>query len=93
MESLNFKGHRRFLVFLQNFFRRHSFLIIEILKIEGFYFDIRGKVGVTGNSKKRHNCFKIGSLKRGNKNFKIDFNQGLVRTPSGVMGLTYILAY
>lgn len=93
MESLNFKGHRRFLVFFQNFFKKYGFLFIDVLKIEGFYFDIRGKVGVTGNSKKRHTTFKVGSLKRSSKNFRIDFNQNLVRTPSGVMGLTYILSY
>lgn len=93
METLNFKNHKKFVIFFQNFVLKNSQLFIDVLKIKGFYFDIRGKVGVTGSSKKRHICFKIGSLKKSSKKNKIDFNQNLVRTYSGVLGLTYVMCY
>lgn len=93
MESLNFKNHKKFLTFFNNFLIKYSSLFIDVLKIKGFFFDIRGKVGVTGSSKKRHFCFKFGSLNKSSKKHKIYFNQNLVRTYSGVMGLTYIISY
>lgn len=93
METLNFKNHKKFIMFFQNFIYKNSGLFINDLKIKGFFFDIRGKVGVTGSSKKRHISFKFGSLGKSTKKFKINLNQNLVRTYSGVLGLTYIICY
>lgn len=93
METLNFKNHKKFINFFQNFISKYSGLFIDVLQIKGFFFDIRGKVGVTGSSKKRHIFFKFGSLSKSSKDFKINYNQNLVRTYSGVLGLTYILCY
>lgn len=93
MEITNFKNHKKFLMFFQNFVKRYANVFIDVLKIKGFFFDIRGKVGVTGSSKKRHISFKIGNLGKSNKNSKIEFNQNLVRTYSGVLGVTYVLSY
>ena len=93
MESMNFRNHKKFLVFFQNFFLKYSGFFLDILKIKGFFFDIRGKVGVTGSSKKRHFIFKIGTINKSSKNVKLGFNQNLVRTYSGVLGLTYIISY
>lgn len=93
MEIMNFKNHKKFLTFFQNLVKKHSNVFIDILKIKGFFFDIRGKVGVTGSSKKRHIFFKIGNLGKSTKSDKIEFNQNLVRTYSGVLGLTYIISY
>lgn len=93
METLSFKNHKKFVMFLHNFMIKNYDIFYDILKVKGFLFDIRGKVGVTGSSKKRHLCFKFGSLKKSSKKTKIDFNQNLVRTYSGVMGLTYIISY
>lgn len=93
MESLNFKNHKKFVMFFNNLINKYSGLFIDVLGIKGFFFDIRGKVGVTGSSKKRHFYSKFGSIGRSKKNSKIDINQNLVRTYSGVMGLTYIINY
>ena len=93
MEITSFKNHKKFLMFFQNFVKRYANVFIDVLKIKGFFFDIRGKVGVTGSSKKRHISFKIGNLGKSNKNSKIEFNQNLVRTYSGVLGVTYVLSY
>lgn len=93
MEGLNFKNHKRFVMFFQNFINKNSGVFINTLGIKGFFFDIRGKVGVTGSSKKRHFFVKFGRLNKSSKNQKIDFNQNLVRSYSGVMGVTYIICY
>lgn len=93
MESINFKHHKKFLSFFNNFINKYSGVFMEVLGIKGFFFDIRGKVGVTGSSKKRHFFFKFGSINRSVKKSRIAINQNLVRTYSGVMGLTYIINY
>jgi len=93
MESSHFKTHKRFLVFFQNFIHKYSSIFMDILQIRGFFFDIRGKVGVTGNSKKRHFFFKMGELNKSTKIKKINFNQSVVRTPSGALGLTFLINY
>ena len=62
METLNFKNHKKFLSFFNNFINKYSGVFMDVLRIRGFFFDIRGKVGVTGSSKKRHTCFKFGSI-------------------------------
>jgi len=93
MELTSFKVHKRFLLFFQNFITKYSTIFIDVMKISGFFFDIRGKVGVTGNSKKRHFFFKIGKLNKSTKKNKINFKQTVVRTPSGALGLTFILNF
>lgn len=93
MESIHFRYHKRFLSFFGNFIKKYGLVFINYLNVKGFFFDIRGKVGVAGNSKKRHLFFKVGTLKKSTKKSKINFNQNLVRTPVGVLGLTYILNY
>jgi ribosomal protein S3 len=71
----------------------HSYIYIEALGIKGFFFDIRGKVGVTGNSKKRHFFFRIGKTSISTRTFKIDHQQRVVKTATGSLGLTMILSY
>ena len=91
METLNFKNHKKFLLFFNNFIKKYSTVFEDVLKVKGFFFDIRGKVGVTGSSKKRHLTIKFGRLNKFSKKNKIDYDLKLVRTYSGVMGLTYII--
>lgn len=92
-EATHFRFHRKFILFLQNFMNKHSHIFINVLKIKGFFFDIRGKVGVAGNSKKRHYFFRFGELNKSTKSRKINFNQSVIRTPSGALGLTLIINY
>lgn len=93
MEFTNFKVHKKFITFFQNFMNKHYNVFSAVFGINGFFFDIRGKVGVTGNSKKRHHFFKVGTLNRSTKYKKINFKQSVVRTPSGALGLTFIINY
>ena len=93
MEFTHFKSHKKFIFFFQNFINKFYKLLFSTFRIKGFFFDIRGKVGVTGNSKKRHFFFKAGVLNKSTKKRKINFKQSIVRTPSGALGLTFILNY
>ena len=61
MERVYFKNQKKLLRFLKFLFRSTFKYFYKSLNTKGFFFDIRGKVGVTGNAKKRHFFF----LKRG----------------------------
>lgn len=66
---------------------------MNIFNIKGFFFDIRGKVGVAGNSKKRHFYFYIGKLSLSEKSSRIEHKQGIIKTHTGCLGVTFILNY
>ena len=55
MNRLYFKKQKKFLYFLKLVLTRHFCKLLgNLLNFIGFQFDIRGKVGVSGNAKKRH---------------------------------------
>jgi hypothetical protein len=62
-------------------------------KIKGYYFLLKGKVGVTSNAKKKTVKFIIGSSNKSKKNQKMDFQQGVVKSLSGSLGVSMILTY
>jgi hypothetical protein len=84
----------------KNFLSLFKVLITDVFEtyrsvfgIKGFYFIIKGKVGVTSNAKKKRILFRIGPLNKSSKNQKIDFQQGVVKASSGSSGLLMILTY
>jgi ribosomal protein S3 len=64
----------------------------KAINVRGFFFDIRGKVGVTGNAKKRHFFFKEGKSSFTEKRLKLSYYQDLVRTKTGVLGVTLAIS-
>ena len=61
--------------------------------VKGFFFDIRGKVGVAGNAKKRHLSFNVGKFSKTTKCSKIEYQQQIVRTFTGALGVTMIMYF
>jgi hypothetical protein len=49
--------------------------LFKTLKVKGFFFDIRGKVGVSGNAKKRHHSFSLGKITTTSQNLGAYFQQ------------------
>ena len=62
-------------------------------QIKGLFFIIKGKVGVTSNAKKKTIKFVVGSLNKSSKSQKIDFQQNVVKSLSGSLGVSVILTY
>lgn len=91
--TLHYTAQKKFLSFFKILITdvfetyKHSF------GINGFYFIVKGKVGVTSNAKKKAISFRIGPLSKSSKNQKIDFQQGVVKASSGTSGLLMILTY
>ena len=93
MEKIHFKNHKKFLNLLKLIMIKYSHIFLESFRLKGFFFDIRGKVGVGGNSKKRHFFFRIGKINLSSKNSKLDHQQNIVNTSFGALGVTMILSY
>lgn len=64
-----------------------------MFNLKGFFFSLRGKVGVTSNAKKKSAVFKLGPSNKSNKSQKMDFQQSVVKASSGTSGLLLIMTY
>lgn len=93
MNKLRINKHKQVIKLLQHFIIDYTDFFVYHNFIKGVKFDIRGKVGVTGNSKKRHILFSIGSTSFSRKNYRLEYQQGLVYTDTGVLGLTLIYVF
>jgi len=65
----------------------------NFFKIKGFLFDIRGKVSVSGNAKKRHLSVKYKCYGFTKIQLKAEQVKFLIRTNTGVLGVTMVLTY
>lgn len=93
MERIDARMHRKFLRFLSVFFRRVHESTSPYITHTGIKFIIKGKIGVSGSAKKRTQHIAYGTRSLSRKNHRISFCQGLVRTPTGVLGLKCFLFY
>ena len=93
MEIIYLKNHKKLLNLLKLVFVRYFNIFFLKLNIIGIFFDIRGKLGVTGNAKKRHFKINFGSSSSTIKKNKINFNQSIVITNTGVLGVTFCIYF
>ena len=91
MEKIHLKKHKKMLKIIHNLLK-NNIIILSCLNIKGFNIDVRGKLGTTGNSKKKHYAFTIGSLGFTTKNHNLMMSQTTIRTSTGVLGVTSFLS-
>lgn len=92
-KNIHFTNHKNFLVFFKIIINDIFESYRDVFKIKGFYFKIKGKIGVTSNAKKKTVKFIIGSSNKSKKSQKMDFQQGVVKSLSGSLGVSMILTY
>lgn len=92
-EKIQIKFHKVFLrkfdLFLTFFFKKLS----RKFGVKGFLMDVRGKVSVVGNSKKRHVCIQQGYLSKTKKELRFFFLKNQINTTTGVLGASYLLSF
>lgn len=94
MYKLPIKKHKKVLAFLKKLFRvTYNSTYKNKLRFSGVYFDIRGKVGVTGSKKKRHTCIAYGNRSNTNRRLKLVSQKEVVVTTTGVLGVTFSIFY
>lgn len=91
--DIHFTNHKNFLVFFKTVINDIFESYRDIFKVKGFYFILKGKIGVTSNAKKKTVKFIIGSSNKSKKIQKMDFQQGVVKSLSGSLGVSMILTY
>ena len=92
-EKIQIKFHKTFLKKFELFLFSFFIKLKKKFKIKGFMLDVRGKVSVVGNSKKRHILVKKGYLSKSKKTLKFFFCKNQINTTTGVLGATYILSF
>jgi hypothetical protein len=93
MCKIEFKKHRKFVKLLKFLLFKYRRFFLFFNKVKGVRFDIRGKLGVRGNAKKRHLAFNIRKNSFSQKKHRLEYKQGLVYTDTGVLGVTLIMAF
>ena len=91
MEKIHFRKHKKIVKLIASTLKKNKKLYFDWTNSLGFAFDIRGKLGVTGNSKKRHYAFTIGKVSLTTKKYPLHYYFNTVRTDTGVLGLSYFL--
>ena len=78
MERVHFTKHKKFIYFLR-IFLKNLFPIFEVyFNVKGFYLDLRGKVSVAGNSKKRHVSILLNNYGYSHHFYKTEYTKGIV---------------
>jgi len=93
MNAMHYKNHRRFLYYLKLFITKSMFYYFEVLKFEGFFFYLSGKISGGGNSKKKNYVVKCGKYSLTTKMLRLKYKKGLIHTKTGVLGYKFIISY
>jgi hypothetical protein len=84
------KLHKKIFMLVKRFFKK-SLPLFKFLKVQGVFYDLRGKIGVTGSAKKKRLYFRFFRHSLSTKDLKLDFSSDVVQTTTGVLGIsTYI---
>jgi hypothetical protein len=87
------RNHKKFLRVLKLLLLRYYNFFFKNTGVLGFFFDVRGKLGVSGNAKKRHLSIFSGLYSSTNKSLKINLLQSTVKTSTGLLGVTFCLFF
>lgn len=93
MEKVAFFRHKHYIMFFRSIFTYLSRYAFRRMGLKGLYFDIRGKVAVKGDSKKRHILLRYGECTFSQKSIHVSSAYGKVHTFTGVLGVTFILFF
>ena len=91
--KIHFKLHKSFLFLFNKFLAEFFYIFKSFFFIKGFKLDVRGKVSVAGNSKKRHFLIKYGEISFSKKSSRLSYTQSIVPTSTGVLGVELLLVY
>lgn len=91
MEKISFKQHRKMITIIYNAVRLYPDIFLVTTNTRGFSMDVRGKLGATGNAKKRHLAFTVGKITFTTKKYPLHTFNNTIETPTGVLGVSYFI--
>jgi hypothetical protein len=93
LEKLNVKLHKKVFLGLKKLLKDIFKPIFNFLGVYGVFFNIKGKIGVSGNAKKRRYYFYYGKHSITNKSVKFDIKYTPVWTFTGSLGFTFLIFF
>jgi hypothetical protein len=93
LERVSMKDHKKLFYSFEFVLKKFLKDLMVMTKVAGLKFEVKGKISVTGNAKKRNKIIKYGRYSLTTKKLKIDYNFDIVRTPTGVLGLKMFMTY
>lgn len=93
LEKLDVKLHKKVFLGLKKLLKDVFKPIFSFLGVCGLFFNIKGKIGVGGNAKKRRYFFYYGAHSITNRNIKVDVKYIPVWTLTGSLGFTFLIFF
>ncbi len=93
LEKLDVKSHKKVFLGLKKLLKDVFKPIFSFLGVCGLFFNIKGKIGVGGNAKKRRYFFYYGAHSITNRNIKVDIKYIPVWTLTGSLGFTFLIFF
>ena len=87
MYKISFWKYKTFLRYIKYVLRYFFWAVFKELNVKGVKFQLKGKISVAGNARKRTAFHYIGFTSHATFDNKILYNLSLVRSFTGVMGL------
>lgn len=93
MYRIDFLNQRKLISALKQIIRRNFVFFLQNNNIIGFFFNVRGKIGVTGNAMSRNIFFCYGDFSKTTKKHKSDYQYEIVKTNTGALGVTMYMTF
>ncbi len=93
MEKLNIKLHKKVFLGLKKLLKDVFLPLFSFLGVFGIFFNTKGKIGVSGNAKKRRYYFYYGKHSITTRRIKVDIKHSPIWTFTGSLGFTFMIFY
>lgn len=93
LENLNIKLHKKIFLGFRKLLKDLFKPIFLFLGVSGIFFNVKGKIGVSGSAKKRRYYFYFGQHSITSRNLKMDLKFSPIWTFTGTMGLTFLIFF
>lgn len=93
IEKLSIKLHKKVLLGLKKLIKYIFVPLFKYLGLLGIFLNIRGKLGVSGNAKKRRYFFYFGKHSLTKRTLKFNSSFVYIWTFTGVLGLNFLLFF
>lgn len=93
LEKINIKLHKKLFLGLKKLIKDMFKPIFIFLGVLGVFFNIKGKIGVSGSAKKRRYFFYFGKHSITSRNIKMDLNFVPIWTFTGTLGFGFFIFF
>jgi len=93
VDNVNLKLHKKLFLGLRKLIKDFFQPIFQRLLVVGVFFNVVGKIGVSGNAKKRRYFFFFGKHSITNREMRLHKKKSFIWTPTGVLGFSFLIFF